>query len=66
MIYVHYLFLLFSIYLFVDTPTVTEAQLKSIELLVNEKIREATPVEVNVYEGDTVPNEVCNNIIYQN
>ncbi len=36
----------------------SEAQLKSIEQQVNEKIREAVPVEVNVYEGDAVPSEV--------
>lgn len=41
-----------------DTVNVTDAQLKAIESQVNEKIREAVSVEVKVYEGDAIPDQV--------
>jgi alanyl-tRNA synthetase len=41
-----------------DTVNVTDAQLKTIESQVNEKIREAVSVEVKVYEGDAIPDQV--------
>ncbi|XP_046458517.1 alanyl-tRNA editing protein Aarsd1-B-like [Daphnia pulex] len=41
-----------------DTVNLTDAQLKTIESQVNEKIREAVSVEVKVYEGDAIPDQV--------
>lgn len=43
----------------VDTSTVSEDQLKVLEQKVNEKIREAVPIDVKVYEED-VPEQVSN------
>ena len=43
-----------------DTLNVSDIQLKAIESQANEKIREAVPVEVNVYEGDVIPDQVYN------
>nr|CAH0109184.1 unnamed protein product [Daphnia galeata] len=41
-----------------DTVNVSDVQLKAIESQVNEKIREAVAVEVKVYEGDAIPDQV--------
>lgn len=41
-----------------DTASVNDVQLQSIENKVNEKIREATTVEVEEYEGDAIPQQV--------
>ncbi len=43
---------------FLDTVNVSDVQLKAIESQVNEKIREAVAVEVKVYEGDAIPDQV--------
>ncbi len=43
---------------FLETVNVTDDQLKTIESQVNEKIREAVPVEVKVYEEDAIPDQV--------
>ena len=37
----------------------SDVQLKAIENQVNEKIREAVSVEVKVYEGDAIPDQVA-------